>query len=235
MQVVFTRAGVARGARASLPLFLGLLPFGLVTGVVADGRGLSLAEATLMSALVFAGSAQLLALDMWQDPAPILAVTLAALAINSRLAPMGAALAPWLDRLRGWRLWGTLATLVDHSFAMAVAEQRAGGCDAGYLLGVGIVSWAMWVGCVAAGHLLGAIVRLPAGPPLFFAATAAIIALLVPIWRGTARDLLPWCAAGLLALALHRTGLSAPLPLLGGGLGGAALGALIERRGSRSS
>ena len=138
MKITFTRHGVLRGARASLPLWIGMVPFGLVIGVLADAKGLTFLEAVLMSAIVYAGAAQLLVLELWTDPAPILAATIAAFVVNIRMAPMGAAMAPWLDKLRGWKLWGTLATLVDHSFALAVAEQRQGGRDAGYLLGVGV-------------------------------------------------------------------------------------------------
>ncbi|HYF07748.1 MAG TPA: AzlC family ABC transporter permease, partial [Acetobacteraceae bacterium] len=137
-RIVFTRHGVARGARMALPIVLGTFPFGLVVGVLSQARGLSFLETVLMSALVFAGSSQVLVLELWAEPAPVIAATLAAFVVNIRLAPMGAALAPWLDRLRGLRLWGTLATLVDHSFALSVAEMRRGGRDAGVLLGVSL-------------------------------------------------------------------------------------------------
>jgi len=231
--VRFTRAGVARGARAATPMLIGLLPFGLVVGVVSIGRGLSLAECLTMSALVFAGAAQLLALELWTDPAPVLAATLAAAVVNIRMAPMGAALAPWLDRLRGWRLWGTLGTLVDHSFAMSMAEIRSGGRDAGYLLGTALVLYAGWIVSVAAGHLLGGAVRLPPGHPLFFGGVAAFAALLVPLWRGARQDLLPWTLAAALAVATQHLGLPQPLPLLGGALAGAALAAWVDIRAAR--
>jgi len=230
-RVTFTRVGVWRGGRASLPLWLGMLPFGLVIGVLADAKGLSFVETMLMSAIVFAGAAQLLTLDLWADPAPILAAIIATLVVNIRMAPMGAALAPWLDKLRGWRLWGTLATLVDHSFALAAAEQRAGGRDAGYLLGVGLGLWVAWIVTVAIGHMLGSAVRVPPGHPLFFASVAAFVSILVPLWRGPRVDLAPWLVAGLVALAVHRAGLPVPLPLLAGTFAGAALGAWIELRG----
>lgn len=230
MQVNFTRDGAWRGMRASRPLVLGMMPFGLITGVVAEQQGLSLAEALLMSGLVFAGSAQLLALEYWADPVPFAAVVLAALVVNLRLAPMGAALAPWLDRLHGWRLWGTLTTLVDHSFALSVAEMRAGGRDAAFLLGSGGFIWAIWLVTVGLGHVLGDVVRLPPGHPLFFAATAAFLSMLLPLWRGAARDLAPWATAGGVALAAHLAGVPAPLPLLLGAFCGAAFGAWRDGR-----
>ncbi|WP_439598877.1 AzlC family ABC transporter permease [Falsiroseomonas sp.] len=230
-RVVFTRVGVRRGFLASLPLWVGMLPFGVVIGVLSAAKGLSFAETLLMSTIVFAGAAQLVALELWTDPAPILAATIATLVVNIRMAPMGAALAPWLDRLRGWKLWGTLATLVDHSFAMAVADQRAGGRDAGYLLGIGLGIWISWVGTVALGHLGGGMLRVPPGHPLFFASLAAFLSILVPLWRGARVDGLPWLVAGLVALAAHRAALPVPLPLLLGSFAGAGLGAWIELRG----
>jgi 4-azaleucine resistance transporter AzlC len=230
-RVTFTAAGVRRGVVASLPLWLGMVPFGLVIGVLADAKGLSFAETVLMSAIVYAGAAQLLALELWADPAPVAAAVVAALVVNIRMAPMGAALAPWLDRLRGLRLWGTLATLVDHSFAMAVQDQRRGGRDAGYLLGVGLGLWVVWVATTAVGHLAGSAVRVPAGHPLYFASVAAFLSIMVGLWRGPRVDLGPWAVGGLVALAAHRAGLPAPVPLVLGSLSGAALGAWVELRG----
>jgi len=228
--VVFTRVGLRRGNRAAIPLLIGLMPFALVVGVVSQGKGLSLLETLLMSALVYAGSSQLLALELWADPAPILAACLAAFAVNIRMAPMGAALAPWMDKLRGWRLWGTLGTIVDHSFALGVADIRSGGKDAGYLMGIGVVLWTAWILLVGVGHVMGGLVRLPPGHPLFFAATATFVALLVTLWRGLARDLWPWATAALVAVAALRLGLPQPVPLLAGALSGAALAAWRERR-----
>ncbi len=228
--IVFTRAGILRGARQAIPLVIGTFPFGLVVGVISDAKGLSMLETLLMSGLVFAGSSQLLALELWTEPAPVAAATLAALVVNMRLAPMGAALAPWLDRLRGIRLWGTLATLVDHSYALSAAEMRRGGRDAGFLLGISVALWLFWMVAVPAGHVLGAVVRLPPGHPLYFAAVATFCAILVPVWQGVRRDLLPWLLAAAVSLAAWQAGLGAPWPLLAGALSGAALGAWLELR-----
>ncbi len=230
-RVTFTRAGVLKGARRAAPLLIGMLPFGVVIGVLSAAKGLSFAETVLMSAIVYAGAAQLVTLQLWDDPAPILAAAVATVVVNIRMAPMGAALAPWLDRLRGWKLWGTLATLVDHSFALSIAEQRAGGRDAGFLLGVGSIIWVGWVVTVAIGHVTGGLVALPPGHPIFFASIAAFLSILVPLWRGPRVDLAPWVVAALVAVAAHRAALPVPLPLLLGTFAGAGLGAWIELRG----
>jgi len=228
--VVFTRRGVWRGVRISLPMVPAMAPFGLIVGVLADSRGLSWLETVVMSALVFAGTSQLVALEAWTDPAPILGATLAAFVINLRLAPMGAALAPWLDRLRGVRLWGTLATLVDNSFAIAIADQRAGGKDAGLLLGVGLTFWIFWITCCAIGHGFSGLVALPPGHPVFFASVATLVALMVPLWRGRS-ELMPWVVAAIAAVtASHLLGLGQPWPVLAGAILGAAAGAWRDTR-----
>lgn len=230
MRVIFTRAGVMRGVVRSVPLLIGIAPFGLVVGVISLGKGLSLAETVLMSGLVFAGASQLLALELWSDPPDILAVAIAAFVVNIRLVPLGAALAFWLDHLRGWRLWGSLFLAVDHSFALSVAAHREGERDAGFLLGLGLLSWVGWAAATAAGHVLGSAVALPPTHPLFFAATATFVAILVALWRGPRQDVPPWLLAAATAVAAQALRLPAPVPLLAGAFAGATLAALMERR-----
>jgi predicted branched-subunit amino acid permease len=225
----FTRQGVRRGMRAALAITLGLSPFGLVVGMTSDGVGLSLAETLLMSGLVFAGTSQVVALQLWSDPAPILAASLACLVINLRLAPMGAALAPVLDRTRGIRRWGTLLLLVDNSFALAIAELRAGRRDAGYLFGAGFGMWLNWMAMVTVGHVFGNVLRLPAGHPVFFASSAAVLALLVQLWRGRS-ELQPWILAGAVAVMVQGAGLGPPWPVLAGAFAGAGYGAWRDTR-----
>ncbi|WP_328805670.1 AzlC family ABC transporter permease [Sabulicella rubraurantiaca] len=227
--VVFTRVGALRGARLAVGLLPAMVPFALVVGVVADSKGLSFLETVLMSALVFAGTSQIVALELWREPAPVLGATLAALVINLRLAPMGAALSPWLDRLRGIRLWGTLATLVDNTFAVCIADQRQGGRDAALLLGMGVTMWAGWTLMTGVGHAAAGLIRLPPGHPVFFAGIATILALMVPIWRGRG-DAMPWVVAGIAAAAAHFAGLGPPWPVLAGALCGAAAGAWRDGR-----
>ncbi|GGG31526.1 hypothetical protein GCM10010964_19340 [Caldovatus sediminis] len=227
----FTGAGVRRGLRVALPLVVGTFPFGLVVGVASSGRGLSLLETLLMSGLAFAGTAQLVALELWAEPAPLLAAVFATFVVNLRMAPMGAALAAWFDRVRGWRLWATLGLLTDQGFALAATEQRRGlGRDAGFLFGVGLLLWLFWIVAVGAGHALAGAVRLAPAHPLFFAPVAVFVALLVPLWRGVRQDAAPWALAASVALALHGTGLGPPWPLLAGALSGAALAAAREAR-----
>jgi predicted branched-subunit amino acid permease len=122
------------------------------------------------------------------------------LVVNLRLALMGPVLAPWLDRLRGWRLWGSLFVMTDQTWALSVAEMNEGGRDAAFMFGSGAAMWLVWVVSTAAGYVLGASVRPPPGHPLFFAALAVFVAMLAGMWRGR-QDLLPWLVAAAVSSA----------------------------------
>jgi predicted branched-subunit amino acid permease len=228
MQITCTSRGMARGAVASLPLLLGTLPFGLVCGIVGQMRGLSGLEITLMSALVYGGSAQIVALGSWAHPAPVLGATMAALAVNLRFALMGPVLGPWLDRMRGWRLFASLYTLADQNWALSVKELQKGGTDAGFVLGSGGAIWLCWVASTAAGYAMATVLHLPAGHPLFFAALAIFVAMLAAMWRGR-RDILPWLVAALTAIAVHLLAPGSFWHIVAGALAGSLAGGLRDR------
>ena len=225
----FSRAALIAGVTRSLPLQVGVVPFALVVGILAQGQGLSLAEATFMSATVYAGSAQLLALGHWSVPAPVVAAATASFVVNLRLALMGPVIAPWLDRLRGWRLWASLFVMADQNWALSVAEMQTGKSDAGFLFGSGVLMWAVWVVFTAVGHVVGGVLRPPPGHPIFFAGLAVFVSILVPMWHGK-RDLLPWLVAAATALAIARLMPGTSWHIVGGALAGAAAGVIRDQR-----
>jgi len=227
--VVFTRVGFVRGLRMSLPLVLGLIPFGLVAGVAGQGVGLSLGEITFMSAAVYAGAAQLVALGVWGHPVDLFAVTFAAFVVNLRLALMGPVLAPWLNRLSGWRLYLSLFMMVDHSWALSVKEMNAGYRDSAMFLGCGLSLFVFWVITTALGHLLGTQLQPPQGHPLFFAALAAFISILVMMWRGLG-DLMPWAVAGVVSVLVAQIMPGSFWYIVAGALAGSVAGGVRDHR-----
>jgi predicted branched-subunit amino acid permease len=228
--VTFTAAGFALGVRKSLALQIGMIPFGLVVGVTAQAQGLSLLEALLMSGLVVAGASQLVVLGAWAMPVSLVSATLTCFVMNLRFGLMGPTLAPWLDRVHGWKRWGSLYLLMDHVWALSLQELARGGRDAAFMLGIGLVSWIVWVVCTGAGFLLGEIVHPAVGHPLFFAALAAFIAMLVPMWRGRKRDLLPWIAAAVTAIGVSKLLPGTSWHVVAGAIVGGVTGYLRDRR-----
>ncbi|MCB5161827.1 AzlC family ABC transporter permease [Marinomonas algarum] len=73
-----------RGALASVPMIVGGIPFGLLFGSLASSNGLSPWFAIAMSAIVFAGSAQFVALGLIALHAPIWVIVSTTFIVNLR-------------------------------------------------------------------------------------------------------------------------------------------------------
>ena len=72
------------GAKAILPLVIGAIPFGIIFGTLAHSSGLFLAGAIAMSALVFAGSAQFIALGLLATGKALPIIILTTFVVNLR-------------------------------------------------------------------------------------------------------------------------------------------------------
>ena len=219
----FTLQGVRRGAVGILPIIPAAVAFGLVYGVAAADRGMSLYEVALCCAVIFAGASQLVALELWRDPLPLGTLVLAVLIINLRHVLMGATAAPWFQGVARWKSYASLYVMTDESWGLAVADRRRGGTDAAYMLGAGACLWLFWLGSSVAGHGLHGLLR-GFDPALFgWLTTVFFVVLLASFWQGRG-DILPWTVAALVALATK-----ALLPgtwfILAGALAGSLLGA----------
>jgi 4-azaleucine resistance transporter AzlC len=174
------RAEFVAGARAQLPILLGVAPFGAIYGVLAVGAGLSPAAAQAMSAIVFAGSSQFMAAGLF-GATPWLVIVLTAFVMNLRHALYSASVAPYLAHLpRRWKL--VLAYLLtDEAYAVAIQRFHAPGGTVHhhwYLLGTGLALWLTWQLSTAVGVFLGA--QVPGTWGLDFALALTFITILVP-------------------------------------------------------
>ncbi len=232
-----SREDIASGARAMAPLLLGVVPFGMVCGVVASDAGLSSAASLVMALLVCAGASQLVALRLVAECGSVLLIVLSTLVVNLRFVMYSASLAPHFERLPArWK--GLLAYLVnDASYAVAVPRFEEYDRDAqhdapqdeldrnerasrkgSYFLGAGVSLLVVWMLSNAAGVFLGA--RVPDGWPLDFVIPLALLALLFPAITDRASFAAALCA-GVVAV------LGASLPLNLGLVGAALVGVLV--------
>ncbi|MHB1133185.1 MAG: AzlC family ABC transporter permease [Chloroflexota bacterium] len=220
-------AALRAGFLQSLPVALSAFTYGLAFGVLALQAGLRLEEAALMSAVVFAGAAQFAALGLWQTPLPILTVVVTTLIVNLRLSLMAVSIHQPLAKLPRALRYGALFVLNDESWALTVGYLTRGGRSAAYLLGSGLALFVAWMAATLVGGVLGSIVDDPARYGLDFAFTAVFLALVVGLWRGWRRDLLPWlAAAGVAFLAMHL--LPGKWYIICGGLAGCLVGAVRD-------
>lgn len=112
------RQAFLHGAIAILPLSLAVAPWGLLAGSMAIEANLSAWEGQGLSAIVFAGAAQLVAIGMLKGGANLLSILLTTLLLTSQHLLYGLSMRPLLSRqpLR-WRL-GLGFLLTDEFFAL---------------------------------------------------------------------------------------------------------------------
>lgn len=166
---------ITKGMRATLPLALGVAPFGIAYGTVAT-EAMRPWQASLMSLTVFAGTAQFVTASMLSQGAGHLAVLIMGLLINMRMVLMSASLAVHLDNVPRVLYVPMAHLLTDESFAVSVAafEKRRG--DPFFVVGSGLTIFITWQITTAVG--LGFGTQLPAGLGLEYALPASLICLL---------------------------------------------------------
>lgn len=190
------------GFRTILPLIIAAVPIGFVFGAVATGNGLSPLETVLMSALVFAGGSQFVAMDLWTHPASWTALGFAALLVNLRHVLMGASLERSLGLFRPWQKLPTLLVMADENWALAEARARTTVLTPAYYLGLALPFYLGWVASSLAGALFGALIGDITVYGLDFAFPAVFIVLLTGFWKGRETGLV-LAASGLAALTVH--------------------------------
>jgi predicted branched-subunit amino acid permease len=227
----FTFAGAMIGARLTLPLVPGIVVFATAFGAAASQKGLDLWQTMALSAFVFAGASQMVALEVWRDGwtvASAFGLMMITLTINARMILMGAAIQPWMAGTPKGRSAAMLFFLTDANWLLAMRHRAEGGSDLAVLAGSGLTLWVIWVAATLPGYLAGAFVADPEAfgldlvMPIFFAA------MLAPLWRG-AGPALPWAVAGIVALAAQQF-FEGYVFIIAGALAGAATGALRRDR-----
>ncbi|XEN30261.1 4-azaleucine resistance transporter AzlC [Ensifer sp. WSM1721] len=182
------RAGIfdefAGGVRAMAPLTVAVMPIGLVFGAVAATKGLSSLEVALMSALVFAGGSQFVAMDIWTHPASWSALAFSALLVNIRHVLMSASIGTKMPAFAGPAKYAAMLLLADEIWAMA--ELRAGQArlTSAWYAGLAVPFYCVWVLTSLAGSIAGAFAGDPKIIGLDFAFPAVFIVLVMGFWKG---------------------------------------------------
>lgn len=179
---VTPRDGFLRGVRELLPAWPGIFAWGLVTGVAMVKSGLSVTDATLLSLVAYAGSAQLAALPLIAAFAPLWLVTLTAITVNLRFivysvltrrhfAHLGAQRRLWLGYLVGDIMFVRFSSLIERE---PDYPQRVP-----YYFGGAIGNWVIW----QVSSIIGifAATTIPTAWGLELAGTLTLVALLVPL------------------------------------------------------
>lgn len=213
-------------AKSCLPVLPGVFAFGAISGVAMVAAGMPHYMAMAMSVLVYAGNAQLAALQLVSSGTPLAIAILAALVINLRFSIYSLSMSPHLAAA-GPR-WRPLLSylLTDNGYAITLRgyERALGAADkVWYYFGCSVAIWITWQVGTLTGVLLGA--RIPADWHLEFSIVLTFLGIVAPTIRDRAVAAAA-CAAGITAV------LAWPLPLRLGLLlavaAGICVGMLVE-------
>jgi predicted branched-subunit amino acid permease len=169
------RARFDAGLRLGIPYAAAGLLLAVSFGVLAQPVMGNVAP-IVMSAVLFAGSAQFAATAVLAAGGGAVAAIAAGILLNLRYVPMGIALAPWL-RGGPWRRALTGQAMID--FSWAAASRGGGRFDPVFMIGATLPSYPCWVGGTAVGVFAGDLIGDPAALGLDALFPAFFLCLLV--------------------------------------------------------
>ncbi|MEG1633215.1 MAG: AzlC family ABC transporter permease [Oscillospiraceae bacterium] len=189
-----------RGARAALPICLGVIPIGISFGVLALRSGFKIWQTIAMSASVMAGASQIMAVEMAAQQAAVSAIILATLFLNLRHLVMSCSAMNRLREVSTPRRLMLAFALCDESFALFSLDSDA---DGDYLFGCNTALYLTWILSTTAGCLFSGVLPEIVTRSFGIAIYATFIAMLVPNLQKNLRLLLLVIITALINLALR--------------------------------
>ncbi len=145
---------LATAFRTTIPVMLGYVPLGIAFGVLFSELGFHWLYAGLMGVIVFAGTAQFLAVGLLANQAGLVEVFAATLLLNIRHIFYGLSL---LNRFpkSGWRRWYMIFGLTDETYSLLTSCSAPIGHDpVQFKFLITLFNQISWVlGCTLGGWL----------------------------------------------------------------------------------
>lgn len=180
------RSEFIAGAKATIPLEIGGLPFGIIFGALAITAGISIPATIALSLVVFAGSAQFIAVGLVAQGVSIPVIVLTTFLVNVRHALYSATLAPFVKHLPQRWLLPLGFMLTDESFVIASIHYNEPGDPTykhWYYLGTNLSMYICWQIFTWIGIFAGTLIPDPTRLGLDFAMSVTFIGMLVPLLK----------------------------------------------------
>ncbi|ENU1227161.1 AzlC family ABC transporter permease [Providencia rettgeri] len=169
------------GAVHTAPLNLAVIPWGVLAGSMAVETGLDFWQSVAMSAMVFAGAAQLVTLGLLNSGAGYITIVISVFFITSQHLLYGLTLRPQVKDFTTPQRLSIGFLLTDELFAISAAKRQ--GLSFPYLFGAGFSFYLVWLITslcgIAMANIVGDLSRLH----LDFSVVATLLAIVVPLTR----------------------------------------------------
>ncbi|SHL11621.1 AzlC family ABC transporter permease [Haladaptatus paucihalophilus] len=222
------------GARTISPFLVGIVPFALVTGATAVRVGMTPSQAVGMSLFMFAGTAQLAAIELMKQAAPMGVVVLTAIVVNVRLVIYSISAGTYFDGENVPRKLLAAYLLTDESYAVTFTRFREETPQVGqriwFYIGAAGAQWITWQAGTLTGAVFGA--NIPEIISLDFIIPLTFLALLMPLLTDRA-----FRVTAIVAAVVSILGANIPFNLgfIVAVIGGISAGVIISSRTKSSS
>src|SRR5699024_5008910 len=145
-----------QGVKDCVPTLLGYLSIGFAAGVIEKTAGLSIVEITLLSLILYDGSAQFIVAAMFAARGSTSAIIITVFFVNVRHLLLSAALAPYFKHLSTGKNMLIGSLLTDETFGVAItksAERKY--ISEKWMHGLNITAYANWIVANIAGAMFG--------------------------------------------------------------------------------
>ncbi len=193
---------LGRAFIATLPVMAGYLVLGLGFGVVLKTKGFGFPWALAMSAGIYAGSMQFVAIDLLSTGASLIVAALTTLTVNARHLFYG------ISMVDAYRKTGKVKpylifALTDETYSLVCSKEGLKGVQnpTRYYFWVSLLDHCYWVTGSLLGSLLGSIIPFDT-TGIDFALTALFVTVFTEQWLGTKKHLPALIGLGGSALCL---------------------------------
>jgi len=188
------KSNFIKGFSATIPVGLSVCAYGLVLGVLAYSKGVTFFQLFAMDLITFAGSAQLLMVELWRDPLPFSEILFAVFAINLRYLLIGASLTPLFKNTSIFEKMALMHLVADENWAVTMSRLKEEKITPYFLFGGGICLVIFWLLSTLGGHTFGFIVSNPYSVGLDFVIIIIFTALVANFYDGK-DSIFPWIVA----------------------------------------
>jgi len=214
------------GIVQSLPIIVGVAPFGMLFGMLAVENDFSVGEAVFMSATIYAGASQLVGIDLFGSRVAPWLIVLSIFAVNFRHVLYSASLGRYFARWPiGQQIIGYFL-LVDPLFAETERRiSRGGRLHFAWYMGMGLTLYIVWLITTYLGAVFGPLIPDPHAIGIDF--LLAIFFFCTVLTFRTRHNWFPIAASSALGAILAYKTIGSPWHVTVGALVGVLVGAFL--------
>ncbi|MBQ7732901.1 MAG: AzlC family ABC transporter permease [Synergistaceae bacterium] len=174
-----TTGVITKAFRDTLPVMTGYIVLGLGFGIILSTRGYNALWALLMCIVIYSGTMQFVAIDLFTSGASLAATGMTSLMVSARHLFYGLSMIERYEKVSGLRKFYMIFALTDETYSLVCEAD-----DEDYCFWVSLFNHIYWTSGSIMGALLGQILPFDFRG-IDFALTALFVSICVEQWLNT--------------------------------------------------